>query len=53
MMRGPTLEFFVEKDARPHAICTPATVPVYWKEKLREYKEGHGTGPRPAGEGGE
>ena len=35
MMHGPPLEFYVKKDARPHAIYSPAMVPVHWKDQVK------------------
>ena len=36
LMHGPPLEFHVEANARPHAICTPASVPVHWRKQVEE-----------------
>jgi hypothetical protein len=35
-MSGPPLKFAIKPDAVPHAIYTPATVPVHWQEEVKK-----------------
>jgi len=35
-MTGPAISFHVDKDAKPRAVHTPATVPLYWQESVKE-----------------
>jgi hypothetical protein len=35
-MSGPPLKFSIKPDAVPHAIYTPATVPVHWHEEVKK-----------------
>ena len=34
-MHGPPLEFALKPDSVPHAVFTPAVVPLHWEEKVR------------------
>ena len=36
LMHGPPLELHTDPNVKPHAIYTPASVPVHWKEKVEQ-----------------
>ena len=36
MMHFPPMVLFVNKDARPHQVFTPTSVPVHWKSKVKK-----------------
>ena len=36
LMHGPPLEFHVDPKAKPHAVYTPASVPVHWQQQVEE-----------------
>ena len=36
LMDGPELEMKVDKDATPTRVRVPATIPIYWKTKVKQ-----------------